>query len=51
VPGSGHFGLMTVTDTGDRVSIVWSGRDYTGAELLRHEFEVPAVVVGAGSAP
>lgn len=41
IPGGGHFGLMTVTDTGDQIAVEWSGRDYTGAELIRYRFTRP----------
>jgi hypothetical protein len=42
IPGGGHFGLMTVTDTGDQITVEWSGRDYTGVELIRYRFTRPA---------
>jgi len=42
IPGGGHFGLMTVSDTGSQITVEWSGRDYTGAELIRYRFTRPA---------
>jgi phosphodiesterase/alkaline phosphatase D-like protein len=41
-PGGGHFGLMTVTDNGEKMSVLWSGRDYTGAEIVHYVFTIPA---------
>jgi phosphodiesterase/alkaline phosphatase D-like protein len=41
IPGGGHFGLATVTDSGSDVSISLSGRDHTGAELVAYTFTVP----------
>lgn len=41
-PDGGQFGLMTVTDNGGPLTVSWSGRDYTGAELIAYEFTVPA---------
>ena len=41
IAGGGQFGLVTVTDVGgDTVDVLLSGRDYTGAEILRYEFSV-----------
>lgn len=42
IPGGGHFGLATVTDSGTDITVTLSGRDYTGAELVGYEFTVPA---------
>jgi len=42
ISGGSHFGLMTVTDTGGAITVEWSGRHYTAAELIRYEFTVPA---------
>ncbi|MCX7617525.1 alkaline phosphatase [Tepidiforma sp.] len=36
-PGGGHFGLLTVDDLGPEIRVTFSGRDWRGAELLRHE--------------
>lgn len=41
-PGSGHYGLVTVRDTGDRVSVALSGRNYLRQELVGHTFTIPA---------
>jgi alkaline phosphatase D len=40
-PGGGQFGLMTVTDTGGpMIDVLWSGRNWTDAELVSHSFSV-----------
>ncbi len=39
-PGGGQYGVMSVTDDGSRITVRWSGRDYTGAELVGLEFTV-----------
>jgi phosphodiesterase/alkaline phosphatase D-like protein len=50
-PGGGQFGLMTVVDDGGQmVEIIWSGRDWTGAEIVRYTFSLPAVPVAAEAA-
>ena len=41
-PGGGHFGLVSVTDSGSDITVTLSGRDHTGAELVGYEFVVPA---------
>jgi phosphodiesterase/alkaline phosphatase D-like protein len=41
-PGGGHFGLVSVTDSGSDITVALSGRDHTGAELVGYEFTVPA---------
>jgi alkaline phosphatase D len=39
----GQFGIMEVTDTGgDRLRVAWRGMSHSGAEVMRHGFEVPA---------
>jgi hypothetical protein len=40
--GGGHFGLVTVTDSGDAIEITWSGRNYKNEELLAYSFTIPA---------
>lgn len=40
-PGGGQFGLMTIEDAGDRITIHWSGRNYAGAELVSYRFSFP----------
>ncbi len=41
IPGSGHYGLMTVEDDGgESVTVRWSGRDHRDRELLAHRFVV-----------
>jgi phosphodiesterase/alkaline phosphatase D-like protein len=40
-PGGGHFGLMKVMDSGDSLSVRWSGRDWAGKEIVSLEFKVP----------
>ncbi|MCC7365551.1 MAG: alkaline phosphatase family protein [Dehalococcoidia bacterium] len=40
-PGSGQFGLVTVTDTGgDTIAFSFSGQDYTGAEIVHLDFAI-----------
>jgi len=40
-PGGGQFALMTVTDNGGAtLRVEWSGRNFTGAELVSYAFEV-----------
>jgi endo-1,4-beta-xylanase len=41
-PGEGQFGLMTVDDTESAITVTWSGRDWTGAEILGYQFTVAA---------
>lgn len=36
-PGGGQFGLLTIDDLGPEIRVTFSGRDWRGAELLRHE--------------
>ncbi len=40
--GPGQFGLLTITDTGDAVEVVLSGRDFTDSEIVGYEFTVTA---------
>ncbi len=41
VPGGGHFGVLSVDDTGgDFVTVNLSGRTWQGEELMSHEFVV-----------
>ena len=48
IPGAGQFVLMTVLDDGGpEVLVRWSGRDWTGAELMALAFTIPAREVGA----
>ena len=48
IPGAGQFVLMTVLDDGGpEVRVRWSGRDWTGAELMALAFTTPAREVGA----
>jgi phosphodiesterase/alkaline phosphatase D-like protein len=43
IPGGGQFGLMTIEDGGGAtVTITWSGRNWTGAELMTYRFTLPA---------
>ena len=43
IPGAGHFVLMTVHDDGGPGVVVrWSGRDWTGAELMALSFTTAA---------
>jgi hypothetical protein len=42
-PGSGQFGLMTVTDDGgSEITVAWSGRNWENKELVSYEFTVAA---------
>jgi hypothetical protein len=41
-PGSGQYGLVTVRDTGERVTVVLSGRNYLGRERVGYAFTLPA---------
>jgi hypothetical protein len=42
-PGSGQFGLMTVTDDGGgSIEVQWSGRNWEDEEIVSHSFSVPA---------
>ncbi|HWR84323.1 MAG TPA: alkaline phosphatase D family protein [Candidatus Deferrimicrobium sp.] len=41
-PGSGQFGLMSVVDTGDSISVRWSGRNYLNQEIVGYEFTFAA---------
>jgi phosphodiesterase/alkaline phosphatase D-like protein len=43
-PGGGQFGLLTVTDGGDEIRVVLSGRTWRGEELTSLEVLIPAVV-------
>ena len=40
-PGSGQYGLVTVRDGGNGLSVALSGRDYRGRELVGYDFMVP----------
>jgi hypothetical protein len=44
-PGSGQFGLMTVTDADGGLTVDWVGLNYTGRELLRYQFRLPTTEV------
>ncbi|MFN3216275.1 MAG: alkaline phosphatase D family protein [Acidimicrobiales bacterium] len=44
VAEGGQFGTIDVFDSGDAVRIVLTGRDWTGAPLLRHEVEFASPV-------
>jgi phosphodiesterase/alkaline phosphatase D-like protein/MFS family permease len=39
-PGSGQFGVVTVRDSGEIVTVALSGRDYSAHELVHYEFTV-----------
>lgn len=40
-PGTGQFGLMTVTDTGGPyIDVAWSGRNYRNTEVVSYAFSV-----------
>lgn len=41
-PGRGQFGLMTVSDWGDSLRVVWSGRDSLNNERVGHTFALCA---------
>jgi len=40
--GEGCFGLVTVLDRGDRIRVVYSGRNHFNHEKISLTFEVPA---------
>ncbi len=40
-PGGGQFGLLTVEDAGTEIRVTFSGRNWRGVELLRHERVFP----------
>src|SRR5438552_2900996 len=40
--GEGCFGLLTVTDKGDRIDIAYSGRNNRDEEKIRLHFNVPS---------
>jgi len=42
-PGEGQYGLVEVTDRGDRIDVLFSGRNHEGREKLRLAFTVPAL--------
>jgi alkaline phosphatase D len=37
-PGGGQFGMMTVSDTGDSIHVVWSGLTYLNHERVGYSF-------------
>jgi phosphodiesterase/alkaline phosphatase D-like protein len=39
--GRGQFGLMSVQDTGESITVYWGGLNYLGEELLSYSFQVP----------
>lgn len=39
-PGAGQFGLVTVVDRDHEIDIELSGRNWTGAEVVRHSFTI-----------
>jgi hypothetical protein len=41
-PGGGQFGLMTVTDYSDSLTVDWSGRNYLDQEIVAYSFTVDA---------
>jgi phosphodiesterase/alkaline phosphatase D-like protein len=41
-PGEGCFGLLTVTDKGDRIEAAYSGRNNRNEEKISLKFQVPA---------
>lgn len=40
IPGGGHFGYMTVTDTGGEVAVRWQGMNERGETLMELSFAV-----------
>jgi len=42
VGGTGHFGVMSVTDNGFSIRVDWSGRTILGQELMNYSFTYPA---------
>ena len=41
-PGEGCFGLLTITDKGDRIDVAYSGRNNHNEEKISLKFQVPA---------
>jgi alkaline phosphatase D len=41
-PDRGQFGLMTVSDLGDRILVHWRGRNYLDQEVVRYDFMAAA---------
>jgi alkaline phosphatase D len=39
--GRGQFGLMSVQDSGEFITVYWGGLNYLGEELLSYSFQVP----------
>lgn len=39
-PGGGQFGIVTVDDHGDHITVEISGRSWTGATIIEHSFTV-----------
>ena len=39
---AGQYGTLTVRDDPSRLSVILSGRDYRGKEVVRHAYSVPA---------
>lgn len=47
-PGGGQFGLMTVADDGGaRITVTWSGRTWSGEEVMTYQFTVSAPTAAA----
>ena len=44
-PGPGQFGLMTVIDKTDSITVQWSGRNHTNVELVYYQFSYPVGVL------
>jgi membrane-associated phospholipid phosphatase len=41
-PGSGQYGLVTIRDAGETLSVSYSGRDYLGREVVGYRFTITA---------
>jgi prolyl oligopeptidase len=46
--GEGCFGWLTITDTGDRIDVAYSGRNNKNLEMISLKFSVPAQPAAAG---
>jgi len=44
-PGPGQFGLMTVIDKMDSISVQWSGRNHNNTEIVAFSFSYPVGVL------
>ncbi|GIW13029.1 MAG: hypothetical protein KatS3mg062_0468 [Tepidiforma sp.] len=43
-PGGGQFGLLEIDDRGNQIHVTFSGRNWRGDELVRHEVTFPVAL-------